>query len=62
MVLDQRGEEMLPLRISVRIELVDERRPPIQVEADKLFQLIEPLFPQDIRPVPDVAEPYSTKR
>lgn len=53
---------MLPLRISVRIELVDERRPPIQVEADKLFQLIEPLFPQDIRPVPDVAEPYSTKR
>ena len=56
MVLDQRGEEMLPLRIAVRLELVDELCPPIQVEGDELFQLIEPLFPHEIRPFLDVGD------
>ena len=43
-VLDPRVEEVLPLRISIRIELLDELGPPIQVEDDELFQLIEPFL------------------
>lgn len=47
---------MLPLQISVRIKLIDELGPPLQVESDALFQLIESLFSQEIRPFLDVGD------